>query len=144
MKGKKKAMSGLRRARAAAKATRKKKPATPSPQLLSDLDTISAIPIGGATPPSTPIQQPNIPDFPPDLSAALHEARDSGRYMIAVWRADAAGTIHLFRNTSGGFLFDWWLRALAMLRDMILNAEPPPASSAPAGASTQNDPAADE
>ena len=111
-----------------------------------DDDGISAIPIGGATPPSAEMPLAIPPKFPLDLQAQLQAAADSGRYMIAVWTADEESTITLFRSTAGSFLYDWWLRALSMLRDQIVNASPPGPAAPPAMTddSPQNNPAADE
>ena len=113
-------------------------PPSAMPPLPANEAAAIPIPIGGAVPASIPIQRPNIPlEFPADLSAALHDAKTSGRWMIAVFEADEAGTIKLFRHTSGGFAFDWWLRALSMFRDQVVNAEPP-------GAKNEINPAAAE
>lgn len=118
-------------------------------------DASRAINIGGARPQAAgmPTPLPALPPlFPADLLARLRLAAESGRYMIAVFTADEVGNIELFRNASGGYSYDWWLRSAALLRDDIAKADPPGMGTEAQAAGQQPDdigpkethPAADE
>jgi len=73
------------------------------------------------------VMQEGGPKLPPAAEAAIKHARQSGnKYMVAVWTCDKGnGNIDLTLHQGGDFPYDYLLRAMAMLKDLILKKDAP-------------------
>lgn len=81
------------------------------------------LPTGMQFPLGTKMVQPT-PQFPPDLTAKLEEAKRSGRYFIIVVTATEAGDLTTFANRTEGkteFKIDWLLRSYVLIWSVILS-----------------------